>query len=233
MNAYSRGAAFRPMPSDRANLSQQWRIFTCTAKLSGTARETVTSAQVARDAVVGPETVAEVLRFLEAVDLVQGARGQYKVSPAGLAVAQRWEQDETQARLLLQALFLPHWWVTAVVQTLQEAPVDQDVLGRRLHEGLAGKPRRGAYLVDWLVLALLVCRDENRKITLSPALRVLASGSPADAVPESSPQPSRPEQPGEPDALMHMTNTELRALPAAQYCAVLDQITELVRVGPA
>lgn len=227
MNAPFKAAPRGPMPGDRANVPQQFRIFTCTCVLSGAARHTVSTAEVAREVGIGVETVSEAMRFLGAVDLMEGSRGQYRVSAAGLAVWQRWEQDQAQARLLLQALFLRHWPADAVQSVLVDAPVDQEVLGQRLHQGLAGKPRRGIYLVDWLVLALMVCRDEDGGITLSPALQVRAGAA------GHGPQRQLPESPGEPDALMGMTNTEIKMLPPDDYCDVLRGITQVLRASPA
>ncbi|MEV8597585.1 hypothetical protein [Streptomyces sp. NPDC052012] len=177
----------------------------------------IASADVAAEVPVGAETVAEVLRFLASVGLFEGARGKYAVTGIGWDIVRRWQEDQTQARLLLQGQFLPHWSAAAARQILSDGPVGQEVLARRLHQNLPGKPRRGQYLVEWLMMALLVYRDEDMKISPAPALTAATGIGYAVAASQQ-----------EPNALLGLTNRELRALSPSRYCAVLDGLTRLL-----
>lgn len=207
-----------PAPSDRANHPQQWRIGQTAARLSGPEYKMIASAQVANEVQVGTDTVTEVLRFLATIGLFEGARGKYAVTDIGWTIVRRWQDDQTQARLLLQGQFLNHWSAAAARQALCDGPVEQDVLARRLHQNLSGKPRRGQYLVEWLVMALLVYRDEDMRISAAPALTAATT---TRYVVASSGQ--------EPNALLGLTNQELRALPPSRYCAVIDGLTRLLQ----
>lgn len=216
--AFPPGWSDCPAPSDRANHPQQWRIGQTAARLSGPEYRMIASAEVAAEVQVGTDTVTEVLRFLAAVGLFEGARGKYAVTDIGWTIVRRWQDDQTQARLLLQGQFLKHWSAAAARQALHDGPVEQDVLARRLHQNLPGKPRRGQYLVEWLVMALLVYRDEDMRISPAPALTAATGTRHFVAA-------SRQE----PDALLGLTNQELRALPPSRYCAVIDGLTRLLK----
>jgi hypothetical protein len=206
-----------PTPGDRANPPMQWRVGQAAARLSGPQHRLIASVEVAGEVPAGTGTVTEVLRFLTTIALFESTGDRYAVTDIGWAIFRGWQEDQTQARLLLQGQFLRHWPAAAAWQALHDAPVDQDVLARRLHQNLSGTPRRGQYLVEWLVMALLVYRDEDMRISPAPALAAASGTQPPAAASQS-----------EPDALLGLTNRELRALPPSRYCAVLDGLTRLL-----
>ncbi|WP_405773670.1 hypothetical protein [Streptomyces sp. NBC_00859] len=211
----------RPTPSDRTAPAQQWRIFLDLADLSGPGEQVITCHALAERTEVGTETLGSVVSFLQTVGLVRGARGKYAVTAAGWAIAEMQRRDETQARLLLQAQFLQHWSARAARAALQDAPVDQATLGQRLCPSVPGKARRGTYLVEWLVLALVVHRDASMKICPSAALTAAAGAVPPQQPPGAQSAP-------EPALLMGMTHSDLRALPPQHYMALLDHAATLV-----
>ncbi|MFJ4616241.1 hypothetical protein [Streptomyces griseus] len=215
-----------PTPSDRTTPGRQWEIFLVAANLSGPDLEVISVSQLAAEVQLRNDTVGAVAGFLQAVGLLRGARGNYALTSAGWAIAEMHKQDETQARLLLQAQFLEHWPAASTLECLHDAPVDQKTLGRRLHKDLPGKSRRGLYLIEWLVRALIVQRDSAMRI--SPSAALLASGRRSATA--SGPEPQRMAEQG---TLMGMTRDELRSLPPRKYVAVLDQLAALVALDPA
>lgn len=204
-------------PSDyRTNPPLHWRVGQAAAHLSGPQHRLVTSTEVAAKVPVGASTVTDVLHPLTTVALFERTRGKYAVTEAGWAIFRVWQEDQTQARLLLQGQFLRHAPATAAWQALRDAPVDRDVLARRLHQSLPGK-QQGQHLVDWLVTALLAYQDEDLRIFPAPALAAASSGRPAAEAPLPAP-----------DALLGLTNRELREFPPSRYCAVLDGLTRIL-----
>ncbi|MFF3467577.1 hypothetical protein [Streptomyces sp. NPDC002619] len=219
------------LPSDRANVQRQVALLCAGAESSGVDQRTIASADLARQESVSADTATETLRFCTSLGLFTGARGKFAVTDAGWAIAQRWREDETQARLLLQAQFLPHRWATAAWDSMRDAPVPVELLAKRLQGDLPGKPRRGVYLVEWLVLALLVHRGRHGLVWPAPALAAVAgTGGPAFSAPR--PAPEQVPLP-EPAALFGLTNSELRKLAADRYCAVLDNLTQFLELAPA
>ncbi|MBX9363644.1 hypothetical protein ACF09Y_26275 [Streptomyces massasporeus] len=158
------------------------------------------------------------------------------MTEAGWTIAQRWQEDQTYARLLLQGVFRSHWSVPVADAALQAGPLPAEELGRRLLGDLPGKPRRGMYLVEWLALALLVHRDQQGMVWPAPALRA-AAGSVVAALPAPV-RDAEPERPSgrELDALMGMTNRKLDELDKQdpqRFQAFLDNLTQLVKSLPA
>ncbi|MFD9744731.1 hypothetical protein ACFWX5_14460 [[Kitasatospora] papulosa] len=223
MNSASESNSY-PIPSDRTTPDRQWEIFLVAAHLSGPDLKVISVSRLAAEVQLRNDTVGAVAGFLQAVGLLQGARGNYALTSAGWAIAEMHKQDETQARLLLQAQFLEHWPTASTLECLHDAPVEQKMLGRRLHKDLPGKSRRGLYLIEWLVRALIVQRDSSMRISASAAL--VASGQRSGAA-------SKPQRTVEPGTVMGMTREELRSLPPRKYIAVLDQLAALVSLDPA
>lgn len=217
-----------PTPSDRATPDRQWEIYLVFAHLSGPDLRVVSVSQLAAQVQLRKDTVGAVAGFLQAVGLLRGSRGNYALTKSGWAIAEMQKQDETQARLLLQAQFLEHWPAARTLECLRDAPVDQKTLGCRLHKDLPGKSRRGLYLIEWLVRALIVQRDSAMRISPSAALIASAGGRRPARAPEPEPGPAV-----EQGTVMGMTRQELRALPHRQYIAFLDQLATLVSLDPA
>lgn len=217
-----------PAPSDRTTPDRQWEIYLVFARLSGPDLRVVSVSQLAAEVQLRNDTVGAVAGFLQAVGLLRGSRGKYALTSSGWAIAEMHRRDETQARLLLQAQFLEHWPAARTLECLRDAPVDQKTLGRRLHKDLPGKSRRGLYLIEWLVRALIVQRDASMRIAPSAAL-IASAGA---RRPEQAPTPE-PQLIAEPGTVMGMTRDELRSLPPRQYIAVLDQLATLVSLDPA
>ncbi|WP_438453354.1 hypothetical protein [Streptomyces asiaticus] len=223
----------RTTPSDRAGTPKQLSVVLTAGRESGELKLTVTSADVARKESVTLETATQTLRFATNMRLFTGARGKFAVTDAGWLITQRWQEDETHARLLLQAQLLRTWPAEAASEALQDGPMPVERLAQHLQRGLPGKPRRGVYLVEWLELAFLVHRDRHGLMWPAPALGVVAGSRPAGfSDPASSPAPE-PEQEAELDALMGMTNSKLRELPPEGYCAVLGHLAQLLEWTPA
>ncbi len=226
----------RTSPTDRASVRRQWQIALNAALDSGEERRTISSADVARKEAVTTETATQTLRFCCEVGLFSGGRGKFAVTEAGWTVVQRWQEDQTYARLLLQGVFVSHWSVPVADAALRPGPLPAEELGRRLLGDLPGKPRRGMYLVEWLALALLVHRDQQGTVWPAPALRAAASSGVA-----ALPAPVREAEPEQPsgqdlDALMGMTNRKLDELDEQdpqRFRAFLDNLTQLVKSLPA
>lgn len=216
----------RTTPTDRAGTVLQIELVLVAAEMSGPQRAIIASADVARAKNVTSETATQTLRFCATVGLFTGGRGKFAVTEAGWTIAQRWPVDERHAQLLLQDLFLRHWSAQEASRILAPGPVPCRTLAARLQESLPGSSRRGMALVDWLVLVMLVHRDQQDLVWPAPALR-----APRDGAALSVPAPSAVMAPAEKDveeldALMGMTIDEWRALPRERYSAMLMHLSE-------
>ncbi|MGW7283132.1 hypothetical protein ACWGIV_33665 [Streptomyces sp. NPDC054844] len=223
----------RTLPTDRASLQRQLALVFTAARSSGPEQRTIISIDVARAEGVTAETATSTLRFSASLGLFTGARGKFAVSDAGWAVTQLWQEDETHARMQLQALLLQHWSTEEVRRLLAGGPVAADELAPQLQGDLPGKPRRGVYLIEWLALAFLVHRDRQGLVWPAPALGAMMHSATV-AVPSRPPALAQQQVlDEEPHLLMGMTNSELRRLAPERYCAVLDNITEVAELTPA
>ncbi|MER8015899.1 hypothetical protein ACIQ7S_24940 [Streptomyces griseoluteus] len=211
----------RCLPSGRAVVRRQVWIFTSHARLSGPDQIVVASAQLAKHIGTSGETVTETLRFLASVGLVRGARGRYAITAAGAEVARLWSQDETRARVLLHRSFRNHWATRLALELLQDGPVGQGILAEQLQRGLPGNPQRGIYLVEWLVIALVVNRDEAMRI------HAPADDDPVGDIGAGVPSAARTED-GDQWRIMGMTNESLKRLPGPRYAAVLDAFCQVL-----
>jgi len=226
----------RTSPTDRASLRRQWQLVLAAAFVSGEQQLVISTSDLARQEGVTPETATQTVRFGEEVGLFSRVgRGKFAVTEDGWTIAQRWQEDETYARLLLQGVFRPHWSIPVADAALRDGPLPMEELGRRLLVDLPGKPRRGLYLVEWLALAFLVHRDPQGRVWPTPALSAAASSQVA-ALPAAAPAVESEQAPGqELDALMGMTNRELDKLDESnpeEFRTFLDTLTQLVRSLP-
>ncbi|SFE34387.1 hypothetical protein SAMN05216251_102555 [Actinacidiphila alni] len=211
----------RCVPTARAVIPSQVRILTTFAHLSGPDRAVVVSARVAKHIGISGDTVTETLRFFASAGLLQGARGRYAITAAGAEVARLWPQDETRARVLLHRSFRDHWATRLALELLRDGPVDQSILAEQLQQGLPGNPRRGMYLVEWLVIALVVNRDGAMRIH-APTVDDHLGNIPAGAV-----SAARVTDTGQ-WRIMGMTNESLKRLPGPRYAAVLDAFCQVL-----
>ncbi|MFJ9410502.1 hypothetical protein [Streptomyces sp. NPDC101393] len=153
--------ARRTLPSYRANPRKQVNVFLGLADLViGTAP--VQRAALAEHVGIGAATVGDCMAFLADIGLVEAGRGQYLITERGRAFADAWRRDRDQARQVLRPLLAAHWSAAAASRHLARGPVRQEELARLLRAGLPGVPMRGHYMVEWLEIALIVERDEER-----------------------------------------------------------------------
>lgn len=194
-----------------------------------------------------PATVGDCMGFLSDVGLVRAERGRYAVTDHGRAFAQLWPKDSARARLLLRPLLQKHWSFEAATRHLANGPLSQEELANRLRAGLPGVPLRGMYLVEWLVIGLILIRDEQLHMHLAPPDGVPPTAGPGtDAGQEQKaeqPAEPKPDERGEqserdterepgPDlaegaagtTLLGLTRQEIQALPDARYAAFLEGV---------
>ncbi|MFI5887994.1 hypothetical protein [Streptomyces sp. NPDC051554] len=225
----------RTLPSYRARPAQQINILLALADL-GTGSTPVQRAALAEHVGMGAATVGDCMAFLADVHLVEAGRGQYAVTAQGRAFAEAWRRDSAQARLLLHPLLRAHWSAAVTDRYLADGPVPQEELGKRLRRGLPGVAARGQYMVEWLVIALVVERDERLHVRLPDT-------GPATAR-SREPGPAGQEQaaPGEGSThsgdtahaeftavLLGMTRQEIQALPDTRYVAFLEGVLNILR----
>ncbi|MFD4318982.1 hypothetical protein [Streptomyces sp. NPDC058548] len=212
------------LPSPRASTPKQLDGFIMFAVLSGAGRRLVSSQEISATTKSSQETTTGILSFLISIGLVEGSRGTYALTREGWGVAETWQQDKTQGRLMLQGMFLSRWPARVAFGILRDGPVPQEEFVQRLLGDMPGQSRRGRYLVDWLVLSLVVQRDAALTVTASSAL--LAAAHHWQDAAEAKALLGPPLHPRE-GALMGMTYSELRALPARHYMAVLKNVIAL------
>lgn len=151
----------RTLPTYRANPRQQFNILLGLADLD-TGTTPVQRTALAQHIDIGAATVGDCMTFLADIGLVQAGRGQYALTERGREFAAAWRCDRAQARLLLHPLLAAHWSAAAATRLLANGPVPQEELARLLRDDLPGVPMRGHYMVEWLDIALIVERDEER-----------------------------------------------------------------------
>ncbi|MGW2009752.1 hypothetical protein [Streptomyces nigrescens] len=225
----------RALPTYRANPRQQINILLGLADLdTGTAQ--VQRTALSEHVGIGAATVGECMTFLADVGLAEAGRGQYTVTEQGRAFAEAWGRDRAQARLVLNPLLGAHWSATAAARHLADGPLPQEELARLLRAGLPGVLMRGQYMVEWLHIALVVERDEERLEVRLPV--------PDAPEPPQAPNPKRDErdsghqdsttttgpQSAASDALLlGMSRPEIQELPDARYSAFLEGILQTLR----
>ncbi|MFG2329482.1 hypothetical protein ACGFMM_07640 [Streptomyces sp. NPDC048604] len=191
-------------------------------------------------------TVGDCMGFLADVGLVRADRGLYAITDEGREFAELWPRDSARARLLLHPLLARHWSASAAARLLADGPLPQEELAASIRAGLPGVPLRGMYLVEWLVIGLVLVRDEQLRVHLAPAggHRPTSGRTDGPAAGEAAPGPSgdgaSQARPGlEPDSsmaepptgitLLGLTLQEVQALPDARYAAFLDGVLQSLR----
>lgn len=220
MNAWRTHA--RIMPSDRANVPRQQTIFKTFVRLSGPQLVPVKNAQVGEQIGMRGDTVSETLRFFDGTELLTTETGgrTYSATETSWSLCQVWPEDDVQARLILHRCFRQHWAAEAALEVLGSGSMSIDELGRRLHEGHSGRERRGRYLVEWLVQALVLRRDQMDRVSApSPAenLDRLASTAPGPAV--APPLSHRA-------LFFGMAPSDLDRLPDSEYVETLQRVAQ-------
>ncbi|MEV7392597.1 hypothetical protein [Streptomyces sp. NPDC091215] len=239
-------ASRRTLPSGRSSPAQQINALVTLAGL-GSDGARVHRAALAEQVGKSPATVADCMAFLADLGLVEGGRGQYAVTEHGQRFAWLWPRDSAQARLLLHPLLTAHWSAAAAARHLTDGPLPQEQLAGWLRSGLPGVPLRGMYLVEWLVIGLVLVRDEQLNVHL-------ASADPATPADPRPPAPAPPEQRTKTDditdhgrghtqrppapaggtdhartLLLGLTRQQIQALPDARYEAFLSGVLQSLR----
>ncbi|QUW85437.1 hypothetical protein SMIR_40865 (plasmid) [Streptomyces mirabilis] len=237
----------RTLPSGRSSPAQQINIVLGLAFLTEHADD-VQRSRLAQHAGRSPATVGDCMSFLSDVGLVRAERGRYSVTDHGRAFARQWPKDSARARLLLRPLLQAHWSAQAAARHLADGPLPQEQLAKRLRAGLPGVPLRGMYLVEWLVIGLVLVRDEQLRMHLAPPDGVPPTAGPQagpgkDTAPEAEAEPPAAPKPDERDerhqeraagedlaegaagtTLLGLTRREVQALPDARYAAFLEGV---------
>ncbi|WP_411075230.1 hypothetical protein [Streptomyces sp. cmx-4-7] len=208
----------RALPTNRTGMRPQENVLLAAIRLSGPSRLVVKSSQVATEVRLGGETVTECLRFFGTVGLLDGARGRYSASAAGLAWAEVRPEDHTRGRLLLHGLFKDHWSAQAARAALADGPVEGEALAQYLQRGLSSNPRRGMYLIEWLVEALVLHRDRFGRVH-----------APTDENLPGASMPS-PRPPTDGNLILGMNVQRLHSLPTTQLVALLGTYTDMLGI---
>ncbi|WP_163010899.1 cupin domain-containing protein [Streptomyces dangxiongensis] len=210
----------RVLPTGRASLRHQREVFLGAVRLSGPERLVIKSTHVAKEVGLSGDTVTESLRFFDTLGIVTGARGRYAATEEGVALAEVWPADETRARVMLHHLFEGHWATDAARTALAQGPVEAEALAQHLQLGLPGHPRRGLYVVEWLIEGLIIHPDRHGRVYAT---------SPGQVPPASTlPQPRKSEHEPSDGYVMGMCNEELRRLPTSQYVSVLRSFKTMI-----
>ncbi|MCJ0871188.1 hypothetical protein [Streptomyces sp. AP-93] len=214
----------RTLPSGRTSPAQQIQLILALAELGADGKEVGRAAVAARTG-RSLDTVSDCMGFLAEVGLAEPGRGRYELTDQGRVFAEVWQRDSAQARLLLHPLMRAHWSTAAVAHHLAGGALPQEELARLLRAGLRGMPMRGVYLVEWLVIGLVVERDDRLHIHLP-------GQAPPHSGPHSAPQAEEPEPEAEdpdPAFLFGLTLREIQELPDARYIAFMEGVLQTLR----
>lgn len=212
----------RTLPSGRTSPAQQIQLVVALTELGAEGKEVGRAAVAARTG-KSIDTVTDCMAFLQEVGLAEPGRGRYALTEQGRVFAGTWARDSAQARLLLRPLMQAHWSAAAVAKHLAGGPLPQEELARLMRTGLRGLPMRGVYLVEWLVIALVVERDDRLYIHLPGQAPRPGPGSPRREEPEVE-----AEEP-DPAFLLGLTLREIQELPDARYVAFLEGVLQTLR----
>jgi hypothetical protein len=211
----------RTLPSSRANPDQQIKILIALAELD-TGEVAVERAALARHLGKGAETVGDCLSFLGDLGLAEVGRGRYSVTERGRAFAETWPRDTAQARLLLRPPVQAHWSAAAAAHHLAGGPMPQEKLAEKLRTGLPGVPMRGLYMVEWLIIALIIERDDRLRVSLPTAQADAGAAPPRQ-------ETAGPEDSAETTMFLGLSATEIQALPDGHYVAFLEGVLQTLR----
>ncbi|MEH6373828.1 hypothetical protein V7793_05655 [Streptomyces sp. KLMMK] len=223
----------RMLPTDRMQVTGQIRVAQALAELSGGDAREIKGADLARHMGRYADSVTESLSYLVGTGLAEGGRGRYRTTSAGREFAALWNADSARARLLLRGLYQDHWAAQEAVRILADGPLPQEEVATRLQQGLPGKPRRGIYLVEWLVIALVVRRDKRLHLSLPEPEAPAGDGHGADDEAPASPSGAtggRADATGTgPVLIMGLSMDQLRALPNEQYAEILHGLAHSIK----
>ncbi|WP_274915195.1 hypothetical protein [Streptomyces sp. WZ-12] len=186
---------------------KQGELIVAIAALGGDLRTPVSKDVLAAHTGLSPHTLAGTRGFFEQAGLIEAGRGVWAVTEVGLRFARLRATDSARSRLLLREHWQEMWFHKAALRLLQEGPLEEWDFANRLGEGLSSGRERRLYLVEWLVHALLVHREDGM---------IVAPSSSADS---ARPQTSAPFIF---DPLMTMTDEEITALPTDRFVALMD-----------
>lgn len=210
----------RVLPTNRAHPRQQIRLLQKVLELTGPDNKSVRKQNLSAAAGLGLTTVSEALTFLADVGLVESGRGECSVTRLGYSFAELWDRDSSRARLLLKDAMRDHWAPERARALLRHGSLPQEELARRLREGIPGVPKRGVYLVEWLVISLVIERDKRLYVSLPESEDTEPSPHSADGRGSTD----------QPDGLpMGLTSDEIKSLPDAQYIAFLHGVDQTIK----
>ncbi|MFC4517307.1 hypothetical protein [Streptomyces ehimensis] len=232
--------ATKVQPTDRMQVKEQIRVGQGLAELSGKDAREVKGDDLARHLGRYADSVTQAVSYLISTGLAEGTRGRYRATSAGREFAALWDTDSARARLLLRDLYQDHWAAREVTRILADGPLPQEEVAAALHQGLPGKLRRGIYLVEWLVIALIVHRDKRLYISLpehqapGPAGSGRAQGG---GTRQGSPGGARRGAGATKTGgmlIMGLSMDQLRELPDEQYAEILHSLARSIRaLNPA
>ncbi|MGC9544557.1 hypothetical protein [Streptomyces sp. UG1] len=198
------------LPSERLTPRRQLELVDALYMLGGEGRA-VSARDVAACVKLSRKSVAGVAGFLIHAGLFQPGRGAWALTEAGATLARLRATDSARARLHLRDHWQGSWFQRRAASRLAGGSMEESDLTQHLRAGLQGQAERGLFLVEWMVYALLLERDETGAVSL-----------PADQVPpspETDAQPVGP--PGIFDPLLNTSAAEISALPDDEFIALM------------
>lgn len=209
----------RVLPTNRTPPQRQIRLVQKVVEASGPGLKSVRKQDLSTATGLGLATVSEALTFLADLGLVKSGRGECSATRLGCSFADLWDRDSARARMLLNDAMLDHWASERARTLLRHGALPQEELARRLREGIPGVPKRGEYLVEWLVIALVIERDKRLYVSLPESKDTDPSTHSADEGPTDRP-----------DGLpMGLTSDDIKSLPDAQYIAFLHGVDQTIK----
>ncbi|MFI1734064.1 hypothetical protein ACH40E_33600 [Streptomyces acidicola] len=198
------------LPSERLTPRRQLEMVDVLDELGGSDRRPVAARDLGDRMNLSHKSVAGAAGFLIHAGLIEPGRGAWAVTEVGATLARLRATDSARARLYLRDHWQESWFKWRAAQRLAGGPMEEGELARHLRSGLQGKAERGLFLVEWMVYALLLERDETGALRL-----------PADHVPppEVDAQPAGP--PGIFDPLLNASAAEISALPDGEFIALM------------
>ncbi|WKK21338.1 hypothetical protein QZH56_20990 [Streptomyces olivoreticuli] len=225
------GTATRMLPTDRMQVTAQIRVLQSLAELSGNDAQEVRSADLARHMGRYADSVTEAVSYLASTGLAEGGRGRYRATRAGREFAALWDTDSARARLLLRDLYHDHWAARQATRILADGLLPQEEVAARLQQGLPGKRRRGIYLVEWLVIALVVHRDKRLHLSL-PGPDGPGPDQDGHAPGSDAPGPAAAADGGAARTgrmlIMGLSMDQLREMPDEQYAEILHGLAHSI-----
>ncbi len=170
----------------------------------------VSARDIAAHMKLSHKSVAGVAGFLIHSGLFQPGRGAWALTEAGATLARLRATDSARARLHLRDLWQGSWFQQRAAQPLAGGPMEEGELAQYLRSGLQGQAERGLFLVEWMVYALLLERDETGVVSL-----------PADQVPPPETETPPVGPPGVFDPLLKTSAAEISALPDDEFIALM------------